>query len=127
MTEHTTDHVADIELLTSWEGPAEHAPGVLFEESTGEGMLGGEPALMEFAAWVAVVAVSGVIGNAAYHAIKTTVLGMLAAWRRRKGQARLDELKQQVFEEMQKHRANGKLTEEELRRRIEALFAQVQG
>jgi hypothetical protein len=123
MTDRTTDHVADIELLTSWEGPAEHAPGVLFEEYN---MLG-EPALVEFAAWVGSVAISGVIGSVAYDAIKAKVLGVLTAWRRRKGQARLDELKQQVFEEMKKHRANGKLTEEELRTRIEALFAEVRG
>jgi hypothetical protein len=127
MSEPAPERVAEIELLTSWEGPAEHAPGVLFEESVGEGMLGGEAVLGDLASWVAVAAVSGVIGNTAYAAIKAKVLGVLAALRRRKGQTRLDELKQQVFEQMQKHRANGKLTEEELRTRIEAFFAEVRG
>ncbi len=124
MSERATDRVVDIELLPPWEGAAEHAPGVLFEE--GDGFLG-DPALIELAAWVAVVAISGVIGNAAYDAIKTKVLGYLTAWGRRKGRARLDDLKQQVVEEMRKHRANGKLTEEELQTRIDAFFAEIRG
>jgi hypothetical protein len=127
MSEPATNPVADFEILCSWDGPARHAPGVLFEESTGEGMLGGDVVLLEFAAWVALAAVSGVIGNSSYEAIKAKVLGVLTAWRRRKGQARLDEVKEQVFEELKKHRANGKLTEGEVKTRLDAFFAEVQG
>ncbi len=127
MSERTTSPSADINWLPSWEGPAVHAPGVLYEEAADKGMLGGVEALAGLADWLAVVAFSGVIGNAAYEVIKTKVRGALRAWRRQKGQGRLDELKQQVLEEMQKHRANGKLTEEELAARVEAFFAEIAG
>ena len=108
MTDRTIDHVADIELLTSCEGPAEHAPGVLFEvsksadssDTVGAGKLGGEPVLTEFAAWVAQIGLSALIGNAAYDAIKAKMRGVLTAWRRRKGPEWLDDLKQHVFEEI---------------------------
>jgi hypothetical protein len=127
MSKRTTDPVADIDLLAAWEGPAEHAPGVLFEESAGKDMLSGKIPLTELAAWVAVTAISGVTGNANCEAIKAKVIGVLAAWRHDKGQDQFDQLKQQVFAEMQKHRTNGKLTEEELKKRIDTLFADVRG
>jgi hypothetical protein len=127
MTEKTTAPVADIEILARWEGKAEHAPGVLFEESRGDGMLAGEVALADLSAWVGLAAASGVIGNAVYEAIKAKVVGTLTAWRRQKGQAKLDELKQHVLEEVQKHAPNGKLTPEQLKGRIDAFFNEVQG
>jgi hypothetical protein len=127
MSEHANEPVSDLELLASWEGQAKHAPGVLFEETAGDGMLAVGPVMLDFANWVAGVAVAGVIGNAAFAAIKAKVLGVLAAWRRKHGQTRLDELKQQVFEEANKHRPNGKLTEEELKSRIDTFFAEIQG
>jgi hypothetical protein len=127
MSEKTTGPVVDIEIVAHWEGAAEHAPGVLFEESMGNGMLGGEVALLEFVSWVALAVGSGVIGNSAYEAIKNNVLGVLTAWRRQKGQAKLDDLKEQVFQEMQKHAPNGKLTEQEIKARIDAFFAEIRG
>ena len=125
MSEQTKVGVPDIELVSSWEGPAEHAPGVLFEVSRGEGTLGGDPALVDLAAWVALAALSGAIGNTDYEEIKTKVRGVLTAWRRQEGQARLNELKRQVFEVMQKHRTNGTLTEEKLEERIDAFFREI--
>ena len=127
MSENTADHVADIELLTSWEGPAEHAPGVLFGVSNGEGMLAGDVALVDLAGWVALTALSGVIGNSVYEVIKAKVRGVLVAWRRCHGQTKLDDLKREVCAVMEKHRPNGKLTEDELNQRIDAFFNEIQG
>jgi hypothetical protein len=125
MSERTTGQVADTDLLASWEGPAEHAPGVLFDASEAGGGAGWEPAANELAAWVAVTAISGIPGHSASEAIKAKVLGTLTALRRRQGHGRIDELKQQVFEEMRKHRSGGKLKEEELKGRIDAFFAEI--
>src|SRR5262245_41428602 len=127
MSDKTTGQTADVEMLAQWEGPAEHAPGVLFEESGQDGMLSGEVGLLDLAGWVAVTALSGVVGNTAYAAVKDKVLGVLTAWRRQKGQAKLDALRHQVFEEMRKHAPNGKLTEEELKARIDAFFEEIRG
>jgi len=127
MSEHANEPVSDLELVASWEGPARHAPGVLFEEVAGDRLLAGEVGLVELATWVAVTAFGGAIGNLAFEAIKAKVRGVLAAWRRKHGPARLEELKQQVFEEMNKHRPNGKLSEEELKSRIDTFFAEIQG
>jgi hypothetical protein len=122
-----SDHNAEIELVASWEGPAEHAPGVLFGESAGDEALSGGVSVADLAAWVALAAASGVIGNATFAAVRSKVLGVLSAWRHRKGQAALDALQQRVFDELNRHRAVGKLTEEELRTRVAALFADVRG
>ena len=118
-------HAAPTEILTQWEGPAIHEPGVLFEEAEGE-HLGGAVEVAALAAWIAVTALSGVIGNATHEAIKKKVLGVLSAWRRRFGQPKIDEVKQQLFLQMQKHRNNRKITDEELRERIELLFDEIQ-
>jgi hypothetical protein len=127
MSENTTAPIGDIDLLSVWDGPAEHAPGVLFEVPQAKDKLLGEGALAELAGWVALAALSGVIGNAVYEAIKGKVRDVLKSWRHVEGQARLDELKRHVSEEMQKHRANGKLTAEELRNRIDDFFQEVRG
>ena len=84
-----------------------------------------EPGMVALAGWVAATALTGVVGNGAFAAIKAKVLGKLADFRQRTGQAVLDELQQSVFTEMEKYRSNGKLTEEELRKRIGDFFAQL--
>lgn len=125
MSENTVSPVADIEFIAQWEGEAEHAPGVLFGETISDGMLGVDVNLLDFASWVALAAVSGVMGNSTYGALKAKVLGVVTAWRRQKGQAKLDELKEFVFQEVQKHAPNGKLTLEELNARIDTFFSQI--
>jgi hypothetical protein len=116
---------ATIEMLAEWQGPAEHEPGVLFDEKQAE-HLAVDADTANLAGWVAVTALSGVIGNAAYEAIKRRVLGVLTAWRRRFGQAKLDEVKQHLFAQMLHHRKNPKITDEGLRERIELLFDEIQ-
>src|SRR5437016_2932427 len=100
-------HASPVEMLAEWEGPAVHEPGVLFEERQAEGLpVDADTAAL--AGWIAVTALSGVIGNSAYDAIKKKVLGVLAGWRRRFGQPKIDEVKQQLFVQMQQHRKNPK-------------------
>ncbi len=118
-------HPAPVEMLMEWEGPAVYAPGALFEE--GEvAQQATDANTAALAAWVSVTALSSTTGNPAYEAIKQKVLGVLAAWRRRFGQAKIDEVKQQLFLQMQQHRRNARITDEELRERIERLFAEIQ-
>jgi hypothetical protein len=126
MSEHTTGPAGDVDLLPAWEGPAEHAPGVLFDVPRGEGHLGAG-ALTDLACWVALTVLSGVIGSAAYEGLKAKVRDVLRSWRRQEGQARLDELKRHVSQEVRKHLANAKLTEEELSSRIDAFFQEIRG
>lgn len=125
MSEKTNDSVVGIEMLAQWEGPAEHAPGVLFGESPSDGLLGGETSLVELASWVALAATSGTAGNTDSESIKAKVLEVLTAFRQRTGQAKLDEVKQLVFDTMKQHARNGKLTEDELQKRIDGFFAEM--
>ncbi len=119
-------HAGPVEMLAEWEGPAIHEPGVLFEEQHAEHLaLDADAAAL--AGWIAVTALSGVVGNATYEAIKNKVRGVLAAWRQRHGQPKLDEVKQKLFERMQQHRQNPKITDAELLERVELLFLDMQG
>jgi hypothetical protein len=123
MNENTTNPVADVDFQFSWEGPAEHAPGVLREVANGQMPFD----VAELAGWVAVTAIFGAVGNLAYEPIKANVRSVLAALRGRQGQDKLVELKQRVTAEMMTHRPNGKLTERELQQRIDAFFDEIQG
>src|SRR5947207_931395 len=113
-------HAAPVEMLTEWEGPAVHEPGVLFEERQGEHLVG-ETEVAAVAGWVGATVLSALVGNVAYDALKKKVLGFLSGWRQRHGQAKLDEVKQELFLRMQKHRKNPKVTDAELRERIDLL------
>jgi hypothetical protein len=115
---------APIEILAEWEGPAIPAPGVLFENAQAE-HFSVEADAAALAEWIAVTAISGVVGNTVNEAIKRKVLGVLAAWRRRFGQQKIDEVKEQLFLQMQQCRNNRKITAEELQGRIESLFANI--
>jgi hypothetical protein len=115
-----------LEMLTEWEGQAIHHPGVLFEEGQAEHLSGAE-AVSAIAAWIAVTAVAGVVGNSAHEAIKQKVIGFLKGWRARFGQSKIDEVKKQLFVEMQKYRTNRKITDQELQERIELLFDEIDG
>jgi hypothetical protein len=117
-------NASPLELLTQWEGPAIHEPGVLFEEAHGK--QAGADDVVALAAWIAVTALSGVMGNATHEAIKNKVLGVLSGWHRRFGQVKIEEVKQKVLQRLQQYRKNGKITDEELRNRIDLLFDEIQ-
>jgi hypothetical protein len=84
-----------------------------------------ESSVAELAAWIAVTVLSGVSGNPAHNAIRAKILGVLSAWRRRFGQAKIDELKQQLFQQMKGYRNHRKITDDALRGRIERLFQEI--
>jgi hypothetical protein len=121
----TVAQAGSLEILTQWEGLAIPAPGVLYEKTLAEhpDMAGDVSAL---AAWIAVTALSSVNGNSTLEALKKKVLGVLSDFRRRFGQAKINEVKNSLYEQMQQNRNNRKLTDEELRERIESLFAEIQ-
>jgi len=112
-------------MLAEWQGPAENEPAVLFDEKRAE-HLAVDADTANLADWVAVTALSGFVGNAAYEAIKRRVLAVLTTWRHRFGQAKLDEVKQHLLVQMQHHRKNPKITDEDLRERIALLFDEIQ-
>ena len=112
---------ADIEILAEWAGPVVAAPGVLYEEEQAE-RLGVEADVAGLAAWIAVTALSGEGGNSVQEAIKRKVVGVLAAVRRRFGQSKIEAVKQELLLQMQQCRHNRKITEEELKGRIDRLF-----
>jgi hypothetical protein len=117
--------IGPVEIIAEWEGPAIPAPGVLFDEQHAEHLYEtGDVA--ELVAWIAVAAFSAVNVSSAHQAAKAKVLGVLSAWRRRFGQAKIDEVRQQLFEQMQTYRNNRKITDEELRERIQLLFDEIQ-
>lgn len=121
----TVAQAGSLEILAQWEGPAIPAPGVLYEKTLAEHpeIEGEAPPL---AAWIAVSALSSVNGNSTREAIKKKVLGVLSDWRRRFGQSKIDEVKKSLYEQLQQERNNRKLTDEELHKRIELLFAEIQ-
>ena len=114
-----TGHASPLEILAQWEGPAIHEPGVLVDER----QLAAGSNDAELVAWLSQTATSRTIANPAYAGIRAKVLGVLSAWRQRFGQGKIDEVKQLLLQEMEKDRAHRKITEEELRQRIDRLFA----
>ncbi len=116
-----TGQASPLEILAQWEGPAIHEPGVLVDEQH----LAAGGTVAELVAWLSHTATSRVIDNPAYAGIRAKVLGVLPAWRQRFGQAKIDEVKQLLLQEMEKYRAHRKITDEELRERIERLFSEV--
>lgn len=118
-----TGHPSPLEILFQWEGPAIHEPGVLVDEQ----QLAAGSDIAELVAWLSHTATSRTIDNPAYAGIRAKVLGVLSAWRQRFGQDKIDAVKQLLLKEMEKYRAHRKITEEELRERIDRLFAEVPG
>jgi hypothetical protein len=110
-----------IKMLAEWEGPAIPAPGVLLDEGQVE-QLSVEPDVAALAAWIAVTAMSEAIDNPAHEAIKKKVRGVLAASRQRFSDVKIDEIKQELLRQMQQYRNQRKVTDEELRDRIDKLF-----
>jgi len=112
------------EILAAWEGPAIHEADTLFEEKQDE-YLAGDGDAAALAAWIAVTALGGFTGNSATLAIRAKVLGVLANWRQRFGQAKIDEIKQQLVQKMHQQREQRKITDAELRERIELVIDQI--
>lgn len=127
MINHTTGQVAHIESVAQWEGKAIPAPGVLFKEPDGNSTLADGEQMASLAAWVAVTAMSEPTGSSVSEAIKLKVVNALKVWRQRLGETKLDELKQNVLQEMDNHRRNGKLTADQLRKRVDQFFNAIQG
>ena len=119
---NTPDIVAPIEMLAEWEGPAQFNPTVFAGPKELEGFLANPGLIADAAVWVAVTIASAIVGNSVYDALKTKVVGFLTAWRRRHGQAKLNDLKQKVLEAFER----GKADPEETRRRIDALFGEAE-
>ena len=119
-------HVESQEILAQWEGQAIHEPGVLFEEKIAE-LLPAETDVAAVVEWIALAALSGTVGNAAFEAIKQKVRDFLSGWQARFGPAKIDDVKERLLQEMQKYRSNRKITEDELRERIDLLFDDIQG
>jgi hypothetical protein len=113
-----------VEILAEWEGQAVHHPGVLFEDREAE-YLGAVEDIAAIAGWIAVTALSGMVGNSAYDGVRRKVVGFLKGWRARFGQAKVDEVKKQLVVEMQRYRKNSKITDQELSARIELLFHEI--
>jgi hypothetical protein len=114
-------HADPVEMLAEWEGPAIPAPGVLFEEKQVENLSQTDD-VAELVSWLAVTAFSRGAGNSASQVMNAKVLEVLTGWRRRLGEAKINEVKERLFQEMQKYRAKRKLTDEEVRERIRSLF-----
>jgi hypothetical protein len=119
-------NVAVSEMLEEWEGPAILEPGVLFDPSQRE-HLAGEADIVAIASWVGITVLRTPLNQAAYDAKKKEVLSFLSRWRKRHGQAKLDEVKQQLFDLVQKRRNHRKMTEAETHNRIESLFDEIPG
>ena len=111
-------HAAAIEMLAEWEGPAIPAAGVLMDEKQVE-KLSEEPDVDGIAAWIAVTAITEATGH---EARKKKVRGVLTTCRQRFGQPKIDEIKQALIRHMQQYCSHRKITDEELRARIERLF-----
>jgi hypothetical protein len=114
-----------IEIIAEWDGPVILAPGVLFDEAQAENLsIDGD--MTALVGWISLTAMSGPIGDALHEASQKKVLGVLSSLRRRFGQPKIDEIKQQLFDHMQQYRNHRKITDEELTERIELLFDEIQ-
>jgi hypothetical protein len=116
---------APITLIGEWQGPAGNHPALAGDDKTLEGFLADPATLPGVAVWVAVSIGSAVLGHASSNPVNPKILGFLHAWRRRYGQAKLDELKRQVLDELARGKAGTDRNSEETRRRIDVLFDQV--
>jgi hypothetical protein len=118
-------HAGPVDMLATWEGPAIPAPGILNDDREAK-QLAVDGDTVALAAWVGVTVLSGGVGHSAHDAIKRKVLDVLAAWRRRWGQEKIEAVKQQLLLQMQQRRKNPKTTDAELRERIERLFHEIE-
>lgn len=125
-TPNTPAEPGPIEMLAQWEGPARVEPGALLEPRQAHDLVARED-MAGVAAWVAVTAVAGSADNHATEEIREHVLSVLTAWRRRFGQTKTDDLKQQVYELIRTKGPKRKISDEELTQRLNSLFARIAG
>lgn len=117
-------HIAVSEMLLEWEGPAILEPGVLFDPSQSD-HLSGEADIIAIASWIGLSVLPTPVDKAEYDAKRKEVLDFLSRWRQRHGQAKLDAVKQQLFLRIGENGTRRKITEAELRKRIESLFDEI--
>jgi hypothetical protein len=112
-----------MQFLVEWEGPAIHAPVVLFDETQADKLPASEQA-RAIAEWIAVRGLSDPFNpiHPANVVIRAKVIDFLKAWRARFGQAKIDEIKQELIQEMERCREYRKISDQELQQRIELLF-----
>jgi hypothetical protein len=116
-----------MEIVAEWQGQAIVEPGVLYDERIAE-HLASDGDVAPLVAWLAVTVIPCVVGNTAHDASKAIhekALAILRAWRRRFGQRKIDEIKGDLLEQMRKHLPNGKITDEELHKRIDGFLDEV--
>ena len=107
-----------VETIAEWEGQAVPGPGIVWDREELE-KLYAEPNVARLAAWIAATG----IGEAPGHeARRKKVREVLAICHQRFGQAKVDEIKNELFRHLQEHRKQRKITDEQLRERIERLF-----
>ena len=112
---------APVEMLAEWEDSAELNSAVFAGPQELDAFLA--DANREAAAdWIGVRVFPATAGDPAGDAIRAKVVGFLAAWRQRHGQAKLNDVKEKVLQAY----ARGKADPEETRRRIDALFAEAE-
>jgi hypothetical protein len=109
------------EMLLDWEGAAQHNPAAFAADKTVEGYLADPGLIAEASAWVAGAMAGGVLGNAAYEAVKAKVSGFLAAWRQRHGVKKLDDLQDKVLHAIRTHH-DGNHMDDELEKHLKLLF-----
>jgi len=107
-----------IEMLAEWEGPAIPGAGIVWDEEQLE-KLCAEPNVARLAAWIVATAITEAPGH---EARKKKVREVLTTCRQRFGQAKVDEIKQELFRHLEEHRNQRRITDEQFRERIELLF-----
>jgi hypothetical protein len=73
--------------------------------------------------WIAVPAFSGFPGHKASEAIKNKVRGILSTWRLRHGQAKVDEVKGRLIQQLHASKSRT-ISDDELQKRVESLFCE---
>jgi hypothetical protein len=121
----TSIDAAPITLIGEWQGPAVNHPALAGDDTTLEGFLADPATLPSVAIWVAVSIASAVLGPVPSNPVNPKVIPFLDAWRRRHGQAKLDELERQVLEQLKRGKAPTDILPEEVCRRTSALFDRI--
>ncbi len=112
---------APITPIAEWNGPALNNPALAGDGETLERFLSDPCSVPTAAIWLAVMLGASVSPNGSDEIVAKKVGPFVAAWRGRHGEAKVDELKQQVIAELKKGKVQG--SEAEIRRRVETLFS----
>lgn len=87
--------------------------------------LGDAESVQRIVDWLRDLILAGVLGNFAYDMVKGSAIELLRAFRRKRGAAELEALKQRVFEELECVNRQPTVAEATLRRRVRELFENV--